>query len=115
MLNHKIPIFGTCIPYEIGKAQAFSKPCVIKNDIGYQMWFSYRGGNGIPYRIGYAFSEDGYSWNMQQSNLTVSNTGWDSEMVCYPFVFVHKKKLYMLYNGNRYGLQGFGLAVLEED
>jgi len=102
---------GTCVPYEIGKAQAFSKPSVYKDAKSYHMWFSYRGGDGIPYRIGYANSEDGKSWKMDQSNLSVSENGWDSEMVCYPYVFRHKNKLFMLYNGNRYGLEGFGLAT----
>ena len=47
--------------------------------------------------------------------LDVSPSGWDSEMVCYPHVFDHKGKRYMLYNGNGYGRTGFGLAVLEEE
>ncbi len=34
-------------------------------------------------------------------------------MICYPFIFDHKGKRYMLYNGNDYGKTGFGLAVLE--
>ena len=101
---------GLAIPYEIGKAQAFSKPSVHKDQRGYHMWFSYRSGDGTPYRIGYAFSENGEQWNMQQSNLNVSTSGWDEDMVCYPHVFKHKKNLYMVYNGNRYGLEGFGLA-----
>ena len=50
---------GPAIPYEVGLAQAFSRPTVIgDSQTGYQMWFSYRGG-GSPYRIGYATSEDG--------------------------------------------------------
>jgi len=36
-------------------------------------------------------------------------------MICYPFVFCHKGKKYMLYNGNDYGRAGFGLATLEQD
>lgn len=101
---------GTVVPYQIGKAQAFSKPSVYKNKDGYHMWFSYRSGDGTPYRIGYAFSNDGKTWDMTQSNLATSISGWDSEMVCYPFVFKHKNKLFMLYNGNKYGINGFGLA-----
>lgn len=101
---------GLAIPYEIGIAQAFSKPCVVKTKKGYHMWFSYRSGTGTPYRLGYASSSDGVSWNREQSNLTVSSDGWDKEMVCYPYVFRHKNFWYMLYNGNRYGQNGFGLA-----
>ena len=36
-------------------------------------------------------------------------------MICYPFVFEHKSKIYMLYNGSDYGKEGFGLAVLEDN
>ena len=46
--------------------------------------------------------------------MDVSNNGWDSEMVCYPFVFDHKDITYMLYNGNSYGKTGMGLAVWEK-
>ena len=50
----------------------------------------------------------------QEENLNnLSKTGWDSEMICYPYVFDRKGERYMLYNGNGYGKTGFGLAVLE--
>lgn len=107
---------GLAIPYEIGKAQAFSRPSVVKSHDKYHMWFSYRSGDGTPYRIGYANSEDGELWQLQlqESNLTVSDSGWDSDMICYPYVFQHKNKLYMLYNGNNYGKYGFGLASCDD-
>ena len=31
-------------------------------------------------------------------------------MICYPFVLEHKGEIYMLYNGNQYGKEGFGIA-----
>ena len=49
----------------------------------------------------------------KNSGIDVSDDGWDSEMICYPFVFDHKGERYMLYNGNDYGKTGFGLAILE--
>jgi len=105
---------GLAIPYEIGVAQAFSRPTVVKDEQGYHMWFSYRSGDGTKYRIGYAHSTDGIAWDRKiDSGIDVSESGWDSEMICYPFVFDHKGKRYMLYNGNDYGKTGFGLAVLE--
>ena len=52
---------------------------------------------------------------MKESNFFCSESGWDSEMVCYPYVFEYNDKLYMLYNGNGYGKTGIGLAVLEEE
>lgn len=107
---------GLAVPYEIGVAQAFSRPSVIKNsDSSYSMWFSYRSGTGINYRIGYASSKDGKKWMLEldKSGIDVSSEGWDSEMICYPFIFDHKGERFMLYNGNGFGETGFGLAVLE--
>jgi len=49
------------------------------------------------------------------SGIDVSPRGWDSEMICYRYVFEHGSHRDMLYNGNGYGKTGFGLAVLEED
>lgn len=106
---------GLAVPYELGRAQAFSRPTVIQNDLGgYEMWFSYRSGSGEKYRIGYALSQDGKEWSLEldQADIDVSLEGWDAEMIEYPFVFDHKGQRYMLYNGNGYGKTGFGLAVL---
>jgi hypothetical protein len=95
---------------------ALSKPFVLKTGNIYQMWYSYRANGDIKtYRIGYAESSDGHTW-VRKDNLAgidVSATGWDSEMICYPFVMDHKEKRYMLYNGNGYGKTGFGIAVLD--
>lgn len=105
---------GLAVPYELGVAQAFSRPTVVKDSSGYHMWFSFRSGDGTKYRIGYAHSFDGMNWKRKESaGIDVGETGWDSEMICYPFVFEHKGKRYMLYNGNDYGKHGFGLAVME--
>jgi predicted GH43/DUF377 family glycosyl hydrolase len=107
---------GLAIPYELGIAQAFSRPTVLKDHQDYHMWFSYRSGDGTKYRIGYAHSIDGINWDRKKnSGIDVSKEGWDSEMICYPFVFKHKGKTYMFYNGNDYGKTGFGLAVLENE
>ena len=80
------------------------------------MWFSYREGGGDKYKIGYALSIDGRNWtNFLEQGLSTSSVGWDSEMVCYPYVFKHNDEIYMLYNGNDYGKEGFGLAILERE
>jgi hypothetical protein len=108
---------GQAIPYEVGVAQAFSRPSVVVGNDGYHMWFSYRDGKGTKYRIGYAHSSDGLCWEteLNRSGIEISDSGWDSEMIEYPFVFDHKGQRFMLYNGNDYGRTGFGLAVLERD
>jgi hypothetical protein len=102
------------IPHKIGQAQAFSRPTVLINeDESYDMWFSYRSGNGEAYRIGRATSNNAMHWNLnlKNSGINVSQSGWDSEMIEYPFVFKHKSETFMLYNGNGYGKSGFGLAI----
>lgn len=105
---------GLAVPYKLNLAQAFSRPTVIGNENdGYQMWFSYRSGDGTSYRIGYATSETGDQWSLRlaDAGIVPSASGWDSEMIEYPFVLAHKGELLMLYNGNSYGKTGFGLAV----
>ncbi len=92
---------------------AFSRPYVRREGHEWQMWYSFR---GASYRIGYAESQDGIHWvrNDAKVGIGVSNTGWDSEMVCYPHIFQHDDRTYMTYNGNRFGKSGFGIAVLVE-
>jgi hypothetical protein len=104
---------GLAVPYGLGTAQAFSRPTVARDALGYHMWFSYRSGTGQTYRIGYATSATGTTWELklEDTGIDVSAQGWDSEMIEYPFVFEHKGARYMLYNGNGYGMTGFGLAV----
>jgi hypothetical protein len=107
---------GLGVPFIKNKAQAFSRPTIIKNDnLEFSMWFSFRGKINEKYRIGYAHSKDGINWQLELENsgIDVSTKGWDSEMIEYPFVFNHKGNSYMLYNGNDYGKSGFGLAILE--
>lgn len=87
-------------------------PFVIQDDAVYKMWYSYR---GSKYRIGYAESIDGKKFKRYDSEagITISESGWDSEMVCYPKVFKMNGNEYMIYCGNDYGRTGFGLAILE--
>lgn len=97
---------------------ALGVPRVLKGAGGYEMWFCSRASAGRPtYRIRHARSPDGIEWTRAGDDiaLDVSESGWDSEMTCYPFVFDHAGSRYMLYNGNGYGRTGFGLAVLVKD
>jgi hypothetical protein len=102
-----------CIDFRSKDEYAISRPCVIFENGAYKMWYSYR---GKSYRIGYAESPDGIHWERKDEDvgIDVSKSGWDSEMIEYPFVFDHDGKRYMLYNGNGYGKTGIGLAVLKE-
>jgi len=100
-----------CIDFSSSDEYAISRPSVIKDQSGYKMWYSYRGSH---YSIGYAESFDGINWIRKdaEAGIDVSVDGWDSEMIEYPHVLSHGRKLYMFYNGNGYGKSGIGLAVI---
>jgi hypothetical protein len=102
-----------CIDFAEGE-YALARPCVVRHDDRYRMWYSRR---GDAYRIGYAESPDGLEWERKdgETGIDVSHDGWDSEMIEYPCVFQHDGGWFMLYNGNGYGATGIGLAVLEDD
>ncbi|MFO0450887.1 MAG: hypothetical protein ACK52I_19885 [Pseudomonadota bacterium] len=100
---------------------AHCKPALIELDGVYHMWFSRRGSHDFrktgtnAYRLGYAFSNDFVNWTRDDSTvgIDVSAQGWDSEMICYPHIVQVDDKYLMFYNGNGFGLSGFGYAELE--
>ena len=102
----------TAIDFASPDEYAISRPSVLVDNSVYHMWYSVR---GARYGIGYAQSRDGLVWERhdQLAGIKVSETGWDSEMICYPHVFRMGDKIYMAYNGNGYGQTGVGLAVLD--
>ena len=66
------------------------------------------------YLAGYAESMDG-DWVRKDEycGLKKSESGWDSEMACYPdLIYAHGKRY--AYNGNDYGKTGVGYAELVE-
>lgn len=105
---------------KVEENEAQASPDVFYWNGKYHMFFCYRFSKGYRskekgYRIGYASSKDLINWDRQdeQAGITVSDEGWDSEMVSYPHVFELDGKLYMMYLGNGVGRNGFGLAELE--
>jgi hypothetical protein len=97
-------------------------PTVFECDGLFHMYFCYREATDFrtnrnrAYRIGYACSRDMRRWirDDAQGGMEVSDSGWDSDMLCYPHVFSCGGQVYMLYNGNEFGRGGFGVAVLEQ-
>jgi hypothetical protein len=96
-------------PEEFG----FSRPCVLEDGGRLRMWYATRLLEK-GYRLGYAESDDGLSWDRRdhEAGLDVSEEGWDSEMIAYPWVERTPHGTYLFYNGNNYGETGFGVAVL---
>ena len=66
------------------------------------------------YRLGYAESADGVSWNRLDNklNLDVSESGFDSEAIMYAAPIEINDETFVFYNGNEFGKDGFALAKL---
>jgi hypothetical protein len=103
------PTGRVCIDFASAAEYAISRPCVVKDEGLYRMWF---GARGDAYRIGYAESEDGLDWRRDDSRAGIAGTpgSWDAEMQTYPAVVDHAGRRYLLYNGDGYGATGIGYA-----
>jgi len=110
------------IPDRLHEDECQALPTVFRHEGRWHMYFcfrersDFRTGTGKGYRLGYAHSSDMLNWVRDDENagISCSDTGWDSEMMCYPTVFSFADKTYLAYNGNEFGKAGFGLAVLDE-
>jgi hypothetical protein len=102
------------VNYEHEREYAFGRPCVLKENGLYKMWYAFRGDH---YLIGYAESDDGLHWRRLDhlAGIELSSDGWDSEMIEFPYILSFKNKKYMFYNGNGFGRTGIGLAILEDE
>lgn len=97
---------------------------VLPHNNSYLMWYCYRGdrdyrdnANKTSYRIGMALSNDAIHWQRMddEAGIDISDSGWDSEMICYPEIICHADTLYMFYNGNGFGSSGIGYATCKLD
>lgn len=97
------------IDFEGPDEYALARPCVIRDNDGYWMWFAKR---GEKYRMALAFSSDGIAWERidQQVGIEVGPDDWDSQSIEYAHVFKLRDRWAMLYNGNNYGQTGVGYA-----
>jgi sucrose-6-phosphate hydrolase SacC (GH32 family) len=103
----------------LGEDECQAGADVLFKDGRYHMFFSYRlsrnyRGKAGGYRIGYAWSDNMSQWHRNDvvAAMEPSESGWDSEMTCYPHVFMVDGTTYMLYQGNEMGRSGMGLAKL---
>ena len=109
------------VDYKDENEAGIARVSVLKHQEKYLMWYScrnffdYRTDPANSYALGFAESDDGKHWERKDglSSLTRSAEGWDSVMVCYPYVIVVKNKIIMFYNGNGFGQSGIGYAVSE--
>ncbi len=98
-----------CIVPAAASEYAITRPCVVRDDGRYRMWFCAR---GTHYRLGYAESDDGLRWERDDrcAGLLPSGRDWDGEEIAYPWLREAAATRYLLYTGNGYGRSGFGYA-----
>ena len=100
--------------------EANARPTVVKEADGYRMWFCYRGSHEFrdgpdSYRIGFAEANTPEEWTRcdAKAGISCGTNEWDSRMQAYPAVIDVDGNRYMFYNGNGFGVQGFGCAIWE--
>lgn len=98
---------------------AFARPFVVAPRTSgepHRMYYSIRS-KSRGYRLGYAESGDGMTWQRRDSDLglDVSPSGWDSEDMCWSSYLDIGGRHYLFYNGNKFGRDGFGVAELESE
>jgi hypothetical protein len=89
------------------------RPCVVQTHGVHELWYSARS-MSRGYRIGVARSEDGMQFRREDPGIEPSKDGWDSQMLCFPYVIETPSGRYLFYNGNEYGRTGFGVARWSE-
>ncbi len=109
-----------CVPQK-NDLEALSHPSIIKDGDTYRMWYSYRDSHDYrdgkgSYTMGYAESKDAKHFTRidEKAGIGLSKEGWDSTMLCYPYVVNVDGTLYMFYNGNSFGQTGFGYAIWKD-
>jgi predicted GH43/DUF377 family glycosyl hydrolase len=105
------------MPLDSSREHGFGRPYIVKEGGIYKMFYSIRCMERGAYKLGYAESPDGIEWTRkdQEIGLDISEEGWDSLSIEYSaFLNVDGKK-YLFYNGNDFGADGFGIAVMDEE
>jgi hypothetical protein len=107
--NSKLCVDNVFPEYRIGR------PRVYKLSSTKYIMFYTKGTIQGSYFPGIAKSKDGINWVRcdEELGIELSKAGWDSETLCYPSLLFHQEKVYMFYNGNNMGIDGFGYAMLE--
>ena len=99
--------------------EAQALPTVIYRNGCWHMVFCYRNTIGFrekkeaAYHLGYASSINMRDWNRDDERISIPIEAWCDEMQCYPNLFEMDGDVYLLYNGNHFGREGFGIIKLE--
>lgn len=99
------------IKFKNKKEIAITRPWIVKLKNKTYMLYSYRGKN---YKIGCALKLKS-KWKRQDHKIKLinNNSKFDQSMKEYASVIKYKERYYMFYNGNNFGKEGIGMAILE--
>jgi hypothetical protein len=108
---HAIPHDDQVCLLPRGSEYRIGRPRVYRFDDRYALYFT-RGNVTGEYFPGVAHSDNGIDWERRDESLglALSESGWDSRVICYPALIRRRDKLLMFYNGNDMGVDGFGVA-----
>lgn len=103
----------TVITFNNPDEHGICKCTVWKEDGIYKIIYSLRHVSK-GYRLGYAESKDGIHFTRMDDKLglTISENGFDDDMICFAERIVVKDNIYLIYSGNHYGMGGIGYAKL---
>jgi hypothetical protein len=111
---------GGLIEDRLGPDECQALPTVLYTRDRYHMIFCYRAAVDFrqnpsqAYRLGYAWSTDGRHWSRtdELEGLAPAAGDWDADMMCYPHLCDIDGRIFLLYNGNAFGRDGFGIAEM---
>ncbi len=81
---------------------------------GFRKPIGFRTDPTCKYQLGYASSDDLITWHRDDSKVGIglSESGWDSEMMCSSQVIQVGGRVLLFYCGNAFGREGFGIAEM---
>ena len=93
--------------YRIGR------PKVYQVADGTYVMYATNGTTSGEYTPSFFRSKDGIKWERDDTSIGIapSESGWDSETLCYPTLIKDAGQTLMIYNGNKMGFHGFGAAI----
>lgn len=102
------------LPVTRANEHGFGRPVATRTADGWQMHYSVRRRDPARYRLGYATSPDGLHWTRldETIGLDVSTDGFDADAIEYGVEIEAAGRTWLLYNGNDFGVTGFGIAEL---
>ena len=115
---HWKPTSKTVLRKNSTKEIAITRPWLVQLDKKNFLFYSYKNyaNKGRNYKIGFA-EEKNNSFVRKDKHIKILNAkdSFDKNMQEYSSIVEYENHFYMFYNGNNYGEEGVGLAVISKD